>query len=126
MSKSEPTVPNLPDNEKIEMTEKTEKPARDLVAYSKQYRAEHKDYYKNYYETNKAHILESMLRKVPCVCGCEIQQSNLKKHLRSPIHQSRLIKLQFNEFLNNQDPLGKSLIEDFKLKYNKKNLNIII
>ena len=99
---------------------------RDLVAYIKAYRAEHKDYYKNYYETNKAVILESMLKKVPCSCGCEIQQCNFKKHLKSPIHQKRLIKLQFEEFLKNQDSLGKSLIDDFKNKYNKKELKIII
>ena len=108
------------------MTEIVEKPTRDLVAYNKAYRAEHNDYYKNYYETNKARILEAMLKKVPCTCGCEIQQCNFKKHLKSPIHQKRLIKLQFEEFLKSNDSLGKSLIDDFKNKYSQKVLKIII
>ena len=108
------------------MTEIVEKLTRDLVAYNKAYRAEHKDYYKKYYETNKAIILEAMLKRVPCACGHDIQQCNLKKHLKSPIHQKRLIKLQFNEFLNTNDSLGKSLIDDFKNKYKEKVLKIII
>ena len=62
----------------MEIVEKPEKLTKDLVAYNKAYRAEHKDYYKKYYETNKAVILEAMLKKVPCSCGCEIQQCNIK------------------------------------------------
>ena len=92
----------------MEIVEKPEKLTKDLVAYNKAYRAEHKDYYKKYYETNKAVILEAMLKKVPCSCGCEIQQCNLNKHLQTPIHEKRLIKLQFEDFLKNQDSLGKN------------------
>ena len=101
----------------MEIVEKTEKLTKDLVAYNKAYRAEHKDYYKKYYETNKAVILEAMLKKVPCCCGCEIQQCNLKKHLQTPIHEKRLIKLQFEEFLKNQESLGKN---SFKINIIKK------
>ena len=48
----------------MEIVEKPEKITKDLVAYNKAYRAEHKDYYKKYYETNKEKLF-CRLAKIP-------------------------------------------------------------
>ena len=61
--------------------------------YLKQWRADHPNYHKEWYQTHKDDFLSKMRTPVTCECGFTCGQNNLKRHQKSNTHLKRLSKL---------------------------------
>ena len=48
------------------------------------------EYKKNYYLEHKEHILEIMLKPMPCDCGFVCAKTNLLRHQKTKLHLKKL------------------------------------
>ena len=53
---------------------------------TKEYYLKNKDKFAQYYQENKERINERKTKKISCVCGCVVSQSNLKEHCKTLKH----------------------------------------
>jgi len=51
-----------------------------------------KQYLKEYYENDKEELEEKRKETITCGCGSSIGKYNASRHIRSKIHQKKLIK----------------------------------